>query len=1164
MLVRLDEFSALFQTRLAETEGLTLAEPLATNQSNANDIPARVITLALDTQSAALLALTSPDASPQKATFVKQAAVRARARKLPYLIVGNGREFLLLHTPKRDDLPLEIIRAYPLVQVLLPNAAGPLAPPERIALEQLADQVALDLRALRRDGALDLIVPDADFFIARLTKAVSTLKPVITSALQTELGRNPKFGEELAAWAVLQGIAADVRSPDFFEAVARQGIYRLLGKIIFYQSLRRAARHLPELNLKDLDTGEVLSRLKHCFAEAHKIDYHAVFADESVVDHLPFPAAASAELRALVNDLHSRDFAHLPQDVVGAVFERLIPPEDRHALGQFFTPETLVDLIVGFCVRHPEDTVLDPTCGTGTFLIRAYDCLRAHLGVYDHPRLLGQLWGVDVAPFPAELATINLFRQDVGNATNFPRILNADFFTITPNGRYRFPPLKADGVAAAQVDEPIPAFNAIVGNFPYISADRLEKSIKNYRAQMNQQLATEWLAAYHAGFHFDKKTDAKHFHLAREKGLEIAAFIPKAASNISEFADLYVSLFWHAAAFLQPGGRMGIVTSNAWLDVAYGRELQQFFLNHFKIVAILESRCEPWFEQAAVNTVVTVLERCTDATERANHLVRFVQIKQPLAKLLPHDMRLEALQRWQTVNALTQWIEATPAAGEAADDVLALPVSEDEHFRVRGLRQAALQQQLHTTTGVTKWGPYLRAPQVYFELRRALGNKLVLLREIAPISRGSLTGINEFYHLTEAQIQEWGIEAEFLFPLLKSPGDSDRILIDPEDLKLKVFVCRLTQDELRAQGKLNTLRYIEWGEQQVFESGAQAEQTWPHGAEVKGRKPGWYALPHYRGRLAQLFFASAYGDRHIYKYSNTPLIADKRLYFLSPIDGLSHALTAAVVNSSVTSLFVEVAGRVSLGDGALELTVEDASDHLFVPDIRHFTDEARQAIEAALQPLLTRGIGSVQEEVQQADRQALDQAVLRALGLEPTQWLPRIYAGLTQMVRERTQLGKMRGQTRKARPQKAAGRVVDDVLADLLPAGPKRFPADFLADTVVKQGLRETPLPAGRLRYKGHTFGKEELHADSGEKIHASSMAEANYLMYAQANGQPVAHMPKAPVEVSRAVKQYEQYLRDLRKRLREECFRRTLDQAAAERFASDIWRRLALPEVNP
>jgi hypothetical protein len=58
--------------------------------------------------------------------------------------------------------------------------------------------------------------------------------------------------------------------------------------------------------------------------------------------------------------------------------------------------------------------------------------------------------------------------------------------------------------------------------------------------------------------------------------------------QISGFADLYVFLFLHAARFLRPGGRLGIVTSNAWLDVGYGATLKDLPLDHFRVVAILE------------------------------------------------------------------------------------------------------------------------------------------------------------------------------------------------------------------------------------------------------------------------------------------------------------------------------------------------------------------------------------------------------------------------------------------------------------------------------------------------------------------------------------------------------------------------------------------------
>src|SRR5208283_5302303 len=147
--------------------------------------------------------------------------------------------------------------------------------------------------------------------------------------------------------------------------------------------------------------------------------------------------------------------SYLPQDVIGTVFERLIPPEERHGLGQYFTSENLCDLIAAFCVHSPNDAVLDPTCGTGTFLIRAYDRLRS-LGQKDHSSLLSQVWGIDIAPFPAELATINLFRQHIAEHGNFPRIVCADFLKLSPGDRFPFPPPKMDLEHPQVIEQSIP------------------------------------------------------------------------------------------------------------------------------------------------------------------------------------------------------------------------------------------------------------------------------------------------------------------------------------------------------------------------------------------------------------------------------------------------------------------------------------------------------------------------------------------------------------------------------------------------------------------------------------------------------------------------------------------------------------------------------------
>ena len=1157
---------AIFEERLGTAShiGVTADEPFIFSDPVGVGGPLATLTVQVQGMPVALLGLTMPALAVNGAALTAYLGRRARARELPYLVVSNLREAWLLRTPIASGEAPDPIRHYPPIHQITPEKTGRLSPSESVAVSNRADEIASDLAALHRDGAIGLVIPDADFFVDRLTRAVALLKPAVTKALRTKLGMDPIFGRALSEWAVQQGIPADPRSDDFHEAVVRQAAYRLLGKIIFYQSLRRAVPRLPTMELRGVDTAQVLPRLQTCFEAAHKIDYHAVFR-EDVVDRLPFPAEASAELRDLVGDFNTRDFAHLPQDVVGAVFERLIPPEDRHALGQYFTPEPLVDLILAFCVRNPADAVLDPTCGTGTFLIRAYDRMRTRLAVHDHNQLLGQLWGVDIASFPAELATINLFRQRVGEPANFPRILNKDFFAVEPGGRYRFPPLKApdpslEAEEVEAVDEPIPEFAAIVGNFPYISADRIERAVKGYRQVVARRVAQDWFREYPDGFALARKTDHRQHRLARQNGLPLDAFLERAKPTISTYADLYVSLFWHAAAFLQEGGRMGIVTSNAWLDVGYGYALQRFILDHFKIVAILESRCEPWFTQAAVNTVVTIVERCSDAAERDTHPARFVKVKRPLVELIPWDLRLDALNRWLGVDELVGRIEAV---WRSSADPATPAVYEDNDFRVRTVHQTGLRQQVEIGGRTVKWGPYLRAPDLCFDLLRAAGDRMALLRDLAPPSRGGTTRINEFFHVSEGTIQRWGIDSEFCCFLIKSPSDTDTICINREDLGLKAFVCRLTKDELRAEGKSGTLRYIEWGEQQKYRTGAQLGMKWPSGPWVKNRQPAWYALPESETHLSQVFFTKAFSERHVTRYSPRPLIADCRLYYLQPAAPLTPRELAAAMNSCVTSLFIELAGRVTLGDGALELTVEDAGDYLRVPDVRRFGDTERQAIVDAFQSLLARPIGSVFDEVQQTDRQALDAAVLRALGLEPDNWLPAIYDALTTLVRERVQLGKMRAQVRKRRSRQAVKRVNEQVLQELLPRGPKRFPKDFLSADARSGGFRELPLPSDHLRYAGPHFGKHQLVTGQGKTLTVASKFEVRYLLFAQAAGEEIVRLPEQPVEVSRTVNNYVQYLRDLRQGLHNTYFTRTLDQAAAGRFVADTWRKFNLPELE-
>jgi methylase of polypeptide subunit release factors len=1111
-----------------------------------------------------LFCITAPTLSPDHSGLLAMIVRRAQAQKAPYFITWTLRDAVLWKTPKpgtpAQRSHLEKIRDYEDNYAIAQDGGNQVFDePLRLRTIALGQKMLNDVECLFKNQALELVRIDATYFVQSLLDSVHALLPMVTDSLHMRFATDLDLRAKFNVWALTQGIAGDHKDRDYALSIARHIIYRLLGKILFYQGLRRAARQLPALNLDNIDPAQVLPTLRRAFAEALKVDYHAVFS-EDLPDTVSWPGEAAKRLAALIHDFNTRDFSSLPQDVVGTVFERLIPPEDRHLLGQYFTNEPLCDLGIVFCVLSPSATVADLTCGTGTFLIRSYDRKR-WLGNHDHATLLSQLWGIDIAPFPAELAVINLFRQNLTAAGNFPRIACRDLFTIKPGDTIPFPPPKMDLEHPKQIQEPIPLFDAIVGNLPYVSADQIGQKDTGYLDFIRRTLIEGWLEKYPALFCYANKTEQKSFERQIAAGQHKSVDRDRLQLRTSTYADLYVYLFLHAARFLKPGGRMGIITSNAWLDVNYGYALQRFFCDQFKIVAILESRCEPWFTEASVNTVFTIIERCEDQKERDRHLVKFVKVRKRLADLMPGDTQVEARERWKRLMHLVDKVEAA-GRKDAKTVPLGVVTEEDDDFRIRVCRQGELRADLERDQKTVKWGKYLRAPQVFLEL--ADRKALCMLSQIAQVRRGSLSGINEFYHLTPERAKERGIEPEFLKPLLKSPGESGFIPIDKKQLALRLFVCRLPKGELKKQGKTGALKYIEWGEKQVFQSGAQRGLTWPNGAEVKVRTPGWYAIPEHRSKPAQVFFASAFGERHMHRFCSTPVIADKRLYFLTSEKGIDNTLLAALMNSSVTTLSTEVVGRLSMGDGVLELTVEEANDYLLVPDLREITAAQKKDITTVFESLCQREIGNIFDEVKKKDRQALDSAILSAIGLDSKKYLKPIYDALCELVRERIELGQQRGKSRKtkARKSKAENESFKEVLDEHLPSGPKRFPDELFSIEASKGKMIEVPLPETPLRLD--IVLTHAVLYDGNKSFHEVRFpAEGKFILYCQKAGQAVARVPAKTVEVTRTVANYENYLCDLRKTLYDAYYRRTLDVAVAERLTQAAFDRFKLPKLS-
>ena len=591
----------------------------------------------------------------------------------------------------------------------------------------------------------------------------------------------------------------------------------------------------------------------------------------------------------------------MPDLFAGTAFERTLPDLERRRWGRFYTAPIGVDLVLRLCLRRASDRVLDPSCGAGVFLSRAA-ALKLQLDPGRDALMLGEeLWGVEVDRESAGQATQNLREQGIA-----ARIVHADFFNLDAGD--------------------LPTFDCVVGNPPYTRQ--------------------EWMGELAPG-------GDKSVFVSRALGGTL---------KLTARAGLHAYFFVHAARFLREGGRLGFVASNSWLDVDYGAGLQAFFLNQFKILAIVESQVERWFSDASINTCLVILERCSDSRARGEHITRFIQLHRPLASRSA-AFRLPGANDLQAKACAPENVLAT-----LADRILS--GTGDDDIRVRTFRQGDLHERAPVFGAAPnrprRWGALLRAPQVYLDTLDRNRDRLVPLKTLARIRRGFTSGANEFFYLDRAARAEWNIEPEFLRPLVKSPRDCSGLTIAVDTLAHSAFVVHRSK---RSLAGTNALRYIQWGEVRGF-----------HTRPTCVTRERWYDIG--SRPPAHLAWIKGVWTRHFCPLLPDAEVAlDQQLYGVELREPGLCQVVAALLNSTWIALCAELGGRVNLGDGILWIAAYEAGQ-LPLPDPAHIADAQALALQAAFDALSARPVLPIMEEIKQPDRHALDETVFDLLELD--------------------------------------------------------------------------------------------------------------------------------------------------------------------------------------
>jgi hypothetical protein len=498
-------------------------------------------------------------------------------------------------------------------------------------------------------------------------------------------------------------------------------------------------------------------------------------------------------------------------------------------------------------------------------------------------------------------------------------------------------------------------FDIVIGNPPYVRQENIadphlsrEDVTTENKKEYKTKLARSVYQAFPNFFSYRLETDI-------------------AAHKLDAKSDLYIYFYFHGLSLLNSRGSFCFITSNSWLDVGYGKDLQEFLLKRCHIRLVLDNQAKRSFAQADVNTVIVLFSSPDDHRDWAlDKPARFVMFKVPFEHILSSIIfdEIEAANERKTtpeyhVCPMRQRVlleEGWEWPDEATEES-----KKKFGFSLKGSKY-----------GGNKWGgKYLRAPEIYWTILEKGKGKLVRLGDVAQVRFGIKTGANEFFYLNEERIVQWQIEPSFLQPVIVSPRECQSIVVDPSKLKYKAFICHTPKTKLTGT---RALKYIEWGEAQSF-----------HRRPSCKNRNLWYDLG--IRTPAKVLWPMIHNDRPGVYLNEKGVLVDHNLFEIVTNSNLE--IWASLFWTGQV-IFRELYGRANLGQGALKTEGDDIKRLMVMnPDITPF--EHLKIIKQCIDSISQRMVESVSVEVgidknqsfsnPLSDRAILDNVIFDVIGL---------------------------------------------------------------------------------------------------------------------------------------------------------------------------------------
>ncbi|WP_419803588.1 HsdM family class I SAM-dependent methyltransferase [Mucilaginibacter sp.] len=805
--------------------------------------------------------------------------------------------------------------------------------------------------------------PLDELFIFKIRKLIEVYAYPISNTVWEKYRNDKSFEKEIQRYSQSQ-LWNKPSTYDEIENLTYISVLMLISKLIFYKSYvdNQTWSDLHPMQVPDsINTPIELEELIWKYFETFKEvtgNFELLIGERSdIIFNIPFVSDAAIDLVKEVLDTEGHyNFSNIPFDIIGRIFEELIREDERHKLGQYFTPPNVIDLINAFAIHKSNDKIFDPSCGSGTFLVRAYErkkllCAEEDKGAR-HEILLNEIYGNDLSGYPAYLSMLNLAIRNT-RKPSYPRIANKDFFAITENTKVAFHNQQGE-----KESRPLPKFDAIIGNPPYTR----QEDIGTMRGTVNK---------------------AKIQSLIKAE----CDFQP------SQRTSIYGYFFYHASVFLKDKGYLAFICQNSWLDTDYGIDMQRYLLRNYEIVAIIDSEVERFFPSASVNTTIVIARKQRDEDARNANMVKFVYFTSTLA---------EAIKKYKGVNKLQTIIQASNDS------------ATNESFHLNCIQQ-------NTLSKFTKWGQFLKAPQVYFDIIEKGIEKFVTVKDIADeIKFGIKTGCNDFFIVKEVSEEKegllkavlnnyqgfktikqvhnenlalvengfnelWLIEKQFLFPMLTSPKDVKTYSVNSNKLPYSVFIIDEEKNGLKSKSPHAFSYIIDAEKKQINKaSSLAARNKWYF---VGSKKVPAMSFSYIINDFGKTFLVDAFSNNNFHNIYSEKKSKTIWLY----------------MNSTVSWLIQQLIMRSNLGEGAGKIETYDLAAFPF-PEI----DLESLKVDLVETKNYKDELGTLESLSNvNPERLKLDSAILEAIGYqnkeEREEVLLELYRATYQLINARLQ-----------------------------------------------------------------------------------------------------------------------------------------------------------------